>query len=118
MAQWYEHTVPKCKEKNCSDEVLVTVEVQGYDGKIYKRVVRAVYFPYHHCTLEDVGWDMPDGVPSDWEYAADQDSWWIPEGWCETSDYFDGYSYATITDKVTAWMKLPKPCVPKVEMWG
>lgn len=26
MAQWNKNTVPKCKNKNCSDEVLVTVE--------------------------------------------------------------------------------------------
>ena len=119
MAQWHEHTVPNCRENDCSDEVLVTVEGQGPDGKLYKRrVIKAVYIPHNHCTVEDLGWNMYDGVPNDWEYVEEQDSQWIPEGWYEVCDYFDEYSYATITDKVTAWMKLPKPCVPKVEMWG
>ena len=61
MAQWNKNTVPKCKIKNCSDEVLVTVERIGYGGKLYRRVVKAVYFPYHHCTVEDMGWNMCDG---------------------------------------------------------
>lgn len=26
MAQWNENTVPKCKDKTCSDEVLVTIK--------------------------------------------------------------------------------------------
>ena len=26
MAQWNKNTVPKCEDKTCSDEVLVTVE--------------------------------------------------------------------------------------------
>ena len=48
MAQWNRNTVPKCKIKNCSDEVLATVEHIGYGGKLYRRVIKAVYFPYHH----------------------------------------------------------------------
>ena len=87
MAQWHEHTVPKCKEKDCSDEVLVTVEGQGPDGKLYKRrVIKAVYIPHNHCTVEDLGWNMYDGVPNDWEYVEEQDSQWIPEGWYEVCD--------------------------------
>ena len=30
MAQWNKNTVPKCKDKTCSDEVLVTIEKQGW----------------------------------------------------------------------------------------
>ena len=73
MAQWNKNTVPKCKDKTCSDEVLVTIEKQGWKGGTYRRVVKAVYIPYHHCTVEDMGWNMPDGVPDDWEYVEEND---------------------------------------------
>lgn len=55
MAQWNKNTVPKCEVGKCSDEILVTVERIGYGGKLYRRVIKAVYFPYHHCTVEDMG---------------------------------------------------------------
>lgn len=110
MAQWNVNTVPKCEKKNHSDEVLVTV-CKG----TWKRVVKAVYIPYHHCTVEDMGWNMWDGVPDDWEYVEEEDTWWIPQGWYEVCDYFEDYSYAMITDKVLAWSKLPKPYEPRVK---
>lgn len=115
MAQWNKNTVPNCKGKNCSDEVLVTVERIVYGGKLYRRVIKAVYFPYHHCTFDDMGWNMHDGITDDWEYCEEKDSWWIPQGWYEVGDYFEDYSYSEITDKVTAWMKLPKPYEPRVK---
>lgn len=118
MAQWNRNTVPKCKIKNCSDEVLATVERTGAGGKLYRRVVKAVYFPYHHCTIEDMAWYMDDGIPSDWEYSEEDDSYWIPQGWYEVCDYFERYSYSEITDRVTAWMKLPKPYEPRVKEFG
>ena len=71
MAQWNRNCVPKCEEKKHSDEVLVTIQKTGYRGNVIKRVVKAVYFPYHHCTVEDMGWSMPDGVPNDWEYMEE-----------------------------------------------
>ncbi|MDD2979552.1 MAG: hypothetical protein PHN80_06215 [Hespellia sp.] len=104
MAKWNRNTVPKCKEKDCSDEVLITV-YNGYRN----RVVKAVYFPYHHCTVEDMAWSMNDGIPDDWEYVEEEDTWWIPQGWYEVTDYIEDYSYAFINDKVIAWQKLPKP---------
>ena len=55
MANWNRNTVPKCKEKECSDEVLVTV-----DNGRFKRVLKAVFIPYHHCTVEDMGWNTYD----------------------------------------------------------
>lgn len=115
MAQWNKNTVPKCEDKNCSDEALVTIEHIGYGGELYRKVVKAVYFPYHQCTLEDMGWSMYNGVPSDWEYSEEDDSYWIPQGWYEVSDYFEDYSYSVITDKVIAWMKLPKPYSPQIK---
>ena len=33
MAQWNENTVPKCDVRNCSDEVLITVQRMGYFHK-------------------------------------------------------------------------------------
>ena len=104
MAQWNKNTVPKCDDKTCSDEVLVTVE--KYCRGTYRRVLKSVYIPYHHCTLEDMGWNMYDGVPDDWEYSEEDDSWWIPQGWYEVCDYFDDYSYSQITDKVIAWIEV------------
>lgn len=115
MAQWNRNTVPKCENKKCSDEVLVTVEKTGYLGIVYRRVVKAIYIPHRHCTVEDIGWNMYDGIPDDWEYCEEQDSWWIQQGWYEVCDYFEDYSYSEITDKVTAWMKLPKPYEPRVK---
>lgn len=116
MAQWNKNTVPTCEDKTCSDEVLVSIEKQGWKGGIYRRVVKAVYIPYHHCTVEDMGWNIPDGVPDDWEYVEENDSWWIPQGWYEVCDYSpDDYSYFTVTDKVTAWMKLPKAYEPRLK---
>ena len=76
--------MPKCDVGKYSDEVLVTVEYIGCDGKLYRRVIKAVY---HHCT----------------------------QCWYEVCDYFEDYSYSEITDKVTAWMKLPKPYEPNVK---
>lgn len=115
MAQWNRNTVPKCENKKCSDEVLVTVERTGYGGKLYRRVIKAVYFPHHHCTVEDMGWSMDDGIPGDWEYSEDDDSYWIPQGWYEVGDYFDGFSHAEITDKVIAWSRMPKPCELRIK---
>lgn len=109
MGQWYKNTVPECNEKTCSGEMLVTV----YSGS-RKKVVRAVYIPYHHCTLEEMGWDMCV-VPDTWEYVKKQDSWWIPEGWYEIADYFGDYTHALIEDKVVAWSKLPKPYEPRLK---
>lgn len=110
MANWNVNYTPKCEDKNCSDECLVTV-----DNGSYKRVLKAVYIPYHHCTVEDMGWNMPDGVPDDWEYIEKEDTWWIPEGWYEKCDYCEDYSYFTIEARVTAWSKLPKPYEPRVK---
>lgn len=88
MAQWNRNTVPKCEVGKYSDEVLVTVEHIGCDGKIYRRVIKAVYYQSHHCTQ---GW------------------------WYEVCDYFDDYSCSEITDRVIAWMELPKPFEPRVK---
>lgn len=117
MAQWNKNTVPQCKNKNCSDEVLATVERTGYDGKLYKRVIKAVYFPYHHCTIDDTAYGVRVSF-LDWEYYAEQDTWWIPQGWYEVCDYFEDCSCSEIIDKVTAWMKLPKPYEPRVKQFG
>lgn len=111
MAKW-NTTKPKCKPKTCSDEYLITI-----DKGRYKRVLKAVYIPYKHCTVEDMGWNMWDGVPDDWEYYEEEDSWWVPEGWYEINDYFDDYSYAYVSDKVTAWTKLPKPYEPTLNVF-
>lgn len=89
--QWNRNTVPKCDVGKYSDEVLATVEHIGCDGKLYRRVIKAVYSPSHHCT----------------------------QGWYEVCDYSeDGCSYSKITDRVTAWMKLPKPYEPGVKEFG
>lgn len=109
MSQWNRNTVPKCKENECSDEVLVTVE-----NKYCTKVLKAIYIPYHHCTTDDIGWNMSNGIPSGWEYNNDNDSWWIPEGWFEVCEYIEDYTYFPITDKVIAWMKLPKPYKPTI----
>lgn len=110
MAQWNTNYVPKCKERTHSDEVLVTV-----DKGTWQRVLKAVYIPYHHCTIEDLGWNMWDVVPNDWEYVEEEDTWWIPQGWYEIADCFEEYSYAMINAKVVAWSKLPKPYKPRVK---
>lgn len=117
MAQWNRNTVPKCENKKCSDEVLVTVE-RICGEKLYRRVIKAVYFPYHHCTIDDMGWNMWIGIPDDWEYLEEEDTYWIPQGWYEVCDYFEDYSYSEILDKVTAWMKLPEPYEPRVKAFG
>lgn len=108
MGKWYSNTVPKCKEHNCSDEVLITCEHNGYLGKTVRRVIKAVYIPYHNATVEDMGWNMYDGIPDDWEYYEEDDTWWIPQGWYEVADNFEDFSFARVDGRVTAWMKLPK----------
>lgn len=119
MAQWNKNTVPNCDVGKCSDEVLATVERIGCDGKLHRRIIKAVYFPYHHCTVEDMGWNMRDDDDDDWEYSEEGDSYWIPQGWYEVCDYSpDDYSYYTVTDKVIAWMKLPKPYEPRLKEFG
>lgn len=54
MAQWNKNTVPKCEDKTCSDEVLVTVE--KYARGTYRRVLKAVYIPYNGL----VKFDFPE----------------------------------------------------------
>ena len=62
---------------------------------------------------------MCDGVPDDWEYCKEQDTWWIPQGWYEVCDYSpDDHTYFTIDDKIIAWMKLPKSYEPRVKEFG
>ena len=113
MIQWNKNTIPKCKDKNCSDEVLVVVEKYG---GIYKRTLKAVYVPYRHCTFKDMGWNMYVGVSYDYdyEYNEEEDTWWIPQGWYEVCDYFEDCSYVPVTGEVTAWAKLPNVLEPKV----
>ena len=65
MAQWNKNTVPNCDVGKCSDEVLATVEHIGYGGKLYRKVIKAVYFQYHHCTIEDMAFNMYDSIPND-----------------------------------------------------
>lgn len=90
--QWNRNTVPKCDVGKYSDEVLATVEYIGCDGKIYRRVIKAVYYQSRYHT---------QGC------------------WYEVCDYSeDDYSYSEITDRVTAWMKLPKPYEPGVKEFG
>lgn len=104
MGKWNANSVPNCPKGDCSEEVLVTVKTKYGNN----RVLRAVYFGFHAATVEDMCWNMPDGVPDDWEYYEEQDSWWVPEGWYEVADYHEEYEYFTIDDRVTAWMKMPK----------
>lgn len=111
MSQWNRNTVPKCKEKEYSDEVLVTIQT---DYNMTK-VIRAVYLPYHHCSTEDVVIDS-EKINDEWE-RIDNRKWyseyWIPEGWYEVCEYAEDM-YFPITDKVIAWMKLPKPYKPTI----
>ncbi len=78
MAQWNRNTVPKCDVGKYSDEVLATVEHIGCDGKIYRRVIKAVYFPYHHCTVEDIHDRICDEYckwPSQYPLATDDEAY-------------------------------------------
>ena len=77
-----------------------------------------MYFPYHHCTIDDTAWNMDNSIPSALEYSEENNSYWIPQGWYEVCDYFEDYSYLQITDCVKAWMKLPKPYEPTLKEFG
>ncbi len=98
MGKWNTNTVPQCKEKEFSDEVLVTV-------KKYQRtrVMKAIYVPYHHCTSEDVACNV-----AIFEEETPDGDFWIPEGWYEVCDYAEDYMYFPIEDEILAWKKLPK----------
>ena len=112
MSQWNRNTVPKCKENECSDEVLVTVQTD-YN---FAKVIRAVYFPYHHCSTEDIPIDS-ERINDEWERVENEkwcSEYWIPEGWYEVCDYDDEGMYFPITDKVIAWTKLPQPYKPTI----
>lgn len=111
---WHTNTVPKCKPHDCSDEMLVSVKTRWSDG----RVLKAVYIADHNCTTEDMCWNMPDGVPDDWEYDEEQDSWWIAPGWYEVADNFEEYEYALIDGDVYAWAKLPRAYKPRIKNLG
>ena len=116
MSQWNRNTVPKCKENECSDEVLVTVQI---DCDMTK-VVKAVYFPYHHCSTEDIPIDSKQ-INDEWEQIDNEKwypEWWIPEGWYEVSYYSDESMYNPITDQVIGWMKLPQPYKPTICKMG
>lgn len=101
---WNTDTNPECELKKSSDEMLVTVKRGNF-----KRIVKAIYFPYHHCTQEDIEWKINNNTLDNLEYCKDADSWWVPEGWYEVSDYSKDYTYIMITDDVIAWMSLPIP---------
>lgn len=100
MAQWNKNTVPKCENKKCSGEVLVTVERIGYGGKLYRRVIKAVYFPYHHCTVDDMTLSMDYSITGDWEYCEEQNSYWIPQGWYN-ADRIRGMSDKELAEWIT-----------------
>lgn len=110
MGQWNKNTVPKCKERQYSDEVLVTVK----KGQC-STVLKAIYIPYHHVTSEDSGWCTEDGIPDNWEYIEEEDDFWIPEGWYEACDNCRDATYFLIDGKVTAWMNMPKPYEPRIK---
>lgn len=113
MTQWNKNATPECEDKTCSDEVLVTILKFG----TYKKILKAVYVPYHHCTFKDMGWEMYKGVPYDYdyEYNEEEDTWWIPQGWYEVCDYLEGCPYIPITSEVIAWMRLSKEFEPYIK---
>lgn len=56
MSKWYTE-LPKCEEKKFSKEILALVKIYHHD--VYElRIVKAVYVPSKHCTIDDVGWHM------------------------------------------------------------
>lgn len=109
MANWNVHTVPKCEKGNMSDEVLITW-IPNWNKNV-KLVSKAVYIPYHHCTDEDLGWDITNAVLEDYDVASEEESiYWIPDGWYETIDNsINDCNYVPIDGEVIAWMKNPNP---------
>ena len=112
MVQWNRNAAPECKDRTCSDEVLVTILKYG----TYKKVLKAVYVPYHHCTFKDMDWEMYKGVPYDYdyEYNEEEDTWWIPQGWYKVCDYLEDCPHIPITSEVIAWMRLSKEFEPNI----
>lgn len=115
MGKWNTQTVPVCKKSNMSDEVLVTY-IPKWNEQI-RRVIKAVYIPYHHCTDEDLCWDITNADVGEWECANEEEgTYWIPSGWYETIDNsIDDCNYVMIDGTVIAWSKMIKPYNPKVE---
>lgn len=116
MAQWNANTVPACKEKQYSDDVLVTW-IPNWNRNI-KLVSKAIYIPYHHCDTEGLGLNTDDYCNAEgWDIKdEDEDNYWIPEGWYETvENYIYDVGFVPIDGKVIAWSRLPKPYEPRLK---
>lgn len=81
--------------------VLVTVERKGSRSN-YRMVVIAFYTDGNHNT-EESNYCWEDG---EFEYDEDTDTYIIPEGWWESTDYEE--CFHEIADTVTAWRPLPE----------
>lgn len=111
-ASWKTCGLPKIEPHNISDEVLVTwIPRWNKEARI---VSTAIYIPYHWCTDEDMGWNTD--YFAELEYCEEQDAWWLPCGWYETTiNTIDDCSYVKIDGEVIAWDNMPKPYKPKLK---
>ncbi|MEK0313723.1 DUF551 domain-containing protein [Cohnella sp. 56] len=82
--------------------VLATYSTKTYMDKTRSVVVMAQYFPAKTVKACDF---LQDGVDGD--YDEDQDEYFVPEGWWESSD--EAETVYALTHDVTHWMPLPKP---------
>lgn len=111
-ASWKTTGLPKCEPHNISEKVLVTY-IPSWNPNI-RIIAMAVYIPEHWCTDEDLGWNIGERK-YDYEYNAEQDSYWIPGGWYETvENLIYDIGYIAIDGEVTAWDRLPKPYKEKI----
>lgn len=94
----------------CSDripeneqDILATVEVRTFWRTPYRKVVRAFYTDGHHTDIDSAySWnDIPN------PQYDDNDNLIIPEGWWESSDYYE--QQGMVDDFVVAWMPSPEP---------
>lgn len=110
-ASWKTCGTPKCKEREYSEEVLVTW-IPNWN-KNMQLVSTAVYIPHHWCTTDDIGWNSD--CFTELEYCEERDAWWIPSGWYETTiNTIDDIGYISIDGEVIAWDRKPKPYKPKL----
>lgn len=115
-ASWKTVGLPKCKEHDISEEVLITWIPDWNWNKSRHIISIAVYVPYHWVTYEDMGWNLEDDY-YEHDYCEEDDDYYIDSGWYETiQNSIEDCNYVKIEGEVIAWDKLPKAYEPESKL--
>lgn len=89
-------------------EVEITYAWKHPDGRRFYGTARAFHTD-GTVTVGDSGYNWED--TDDWEYCAEKDDVYIPEGWWECVAF--GETFSAVDQEVIAWKPCPKPYRPE-----